>query len=355
MNELGSQPPVELIWNKGIAARCDRRIPNEFPNGRDYSPVLPWAGGLASSRLPDNLISTPESFKDVRGGELIWVRLSWLKSFVKQALPRIEGRFILVTGDSDSCVPSELPSEARAILESPKVVHWFAQNCDGTWARERISPIPIGIDFHMQAERPIWGEPVSSAAQQESTLLSIRKGLPLCAGRIQKVYLDFAWQQGWGLRHHRRYHPLKGTKFHESRRRIARKMIKNESAFCQPGPLPRSQMWQQRGQYAFVLSPHGMGLDCHRTWEALALGHIVLVPSSSLDTLYSGLPVVALKSWSDITPENLREWLSRYPEGAARSEKLTSNYWITRARSTLEIPARPPAAVASEVTFRRVT
>jgi len=64
---------------------------------------------------------------------------------------------------------------------------------------------------------------------------------------------------------------------------------------------------------------------------------------------------VALKSWSDITPENLREWLSRYPEGAARSEKLTSNYWITRARSALEIPARPPAAVASEVTFRRVT
>lgn len=334
MNEPGSQPPVELIWNKGIAARCDRRIPDEFPNGRDYSPVPTLAGVLASSRLPDNLISTPEIFKDIQDGELIWVRLSWLKSFVKQALSLIRGRFILVTGDSDSCVPSELRSEARTILECPKVVHWFAQNCDGSWARERISPIPIGIDFHMQAERPIWGDPVSSPAQQEQKLISIQKGLPLCANRNPKVYVDFAWQQGWGLLHHRRYHPLKGTKFHESRRRIARKMIKNQSVFCQPGPLPRSQMWQERGRYVFVLSPHGMGLDCHRTWEALALGHIVLVPSSSLDILYSGLPVVALKSWSDITPENLREWLSLHRQGEALRERLTSEYWVNLVRST---------------------
>jgi hypothetical protein len=336
MNKPDFQPPVELIWNKGIAARCDRRIPDEFPNGRDYSPISTQAGSLASSRLPDNLISTPEIFKDVQDGELIWVRLSWVKSFVKQVLPLIENRFVLVTGDSDSCAPSELRSEARAILESPKVVHWFAQNCDRTWPQERISPIPIGIDFHMQAERPIWGEPMSSPSQQERTLLSIQKELPPCADRIQKVYVDFAWQQGWGLRHHRRYHPLKGTKFHESRRRIARKMIKNESAFCQPGPLPRSQMWRERGRYVFVLSPHGMGLDCHRTWEALALGHIVLVPSSSLDTLYSGLSVVALKNWSDINPENLREWLSLCPEVAATSEKLTSDYWIARAKSPVE-------------------
>jgi hypothetical protein len=348
MNEPDSRLPVELIWNKGIAARCDRRIPDEFPNGRDYSPVSTEAGSFASSRLPDNLISNPGSFKDVRDGELIWVRLSWVKSFIRQALPFIKSRFILVTGDSDSCVPSELRSEARAILESPKVMLWFAQNCDGTWPGERISPIPIGIDFHMQAERPIWGEPAASPAQQERTLLSIQNGLPSCADRIQKVYVDFTWQQGWGLRHHRRYHPLKGTRFHESRRRIARKMIKNDSAFCQPGPLPRSQMWQERGRYAFVLSPHGMGLDCHRTWEALALGHIVLVPSSSLDTLYSGLPVVAFNSWSDITAENLREWHSLYRPGGGQRERLRSAYWIELMRSAAV--KDPPGAFAGGYT-----
>ncbi len=334
MSELLSQPKVELIWNKGIAGRGNRRIPDEFPNGQNYSPDSTLAGALASSALPDNLISDPEIFKDVQDGELLWVRLSWLKSFVKQVLPLITARFVVVTGDSDSSTPSELRSEARALLESPKVVHWFAQNCDGSEAREKISPIPIGIDFHTLSERAIWGEPASSPLQQERSLESIQASLPLCTDRIQRVYVDFAWQRGWGLLHHRRYHPLKGTTFHENRRRITRKLGKNESVFCQPGPLPRGQMWQERGRYAFVLSPHGMGLDCHRTWEALALGHIVLVPSSSLDGLYDGLPVIPLKRWDEISSDNLSKWLSLHRQNEQLRERLSSKYWIDRMRAT---------------------
>jgi hypothetical protein len=34
-----------LVWNKGIAARCDRRIPDEFPDGRTYVHVPTLAGG----------------------------------------------------------------------------------------------------------------------------------------------------------------------------------------------------------------------------------------------------------------------------------------------------------------------
>lgn len=326
-----TEPAVELIWNKGIAAYCDRRIPDEFPGG-EYSSISTFAGALASSRLPDNLISDPSIFDNLRHGELVWVRLSWLKSFVRQVLPRLKSRFILVTGDSDSCAPSELLPEARAILECSNVVHWYTQNYDGTMPAERISPIPIGIDFHMLSERPIWGETPSSPVQQEQVLQSIAKELPLLGNRFQKVYVDFAWQQGLGLRHYRRYHPLKGTKFHESRRRVVRKMAKNELVFGQTSPLPRSQMWRERGKYVFVLSTHGMGLDCHRTWEALALGHIVLVPSSALDQLYEGLPVVALQSWDDITCENLARWVSVY-SGINAGERLTTTFWVQQMRS----------------------
>jgi hypothetical protein len=299
------------------------------------------AGALTSSRLPDNLISRLADFVNVREGELVWVRLSWLRSFVKQVLPLVKGEFILVTGDSDSCVPSEVMPEARAILASRNVLHWFTQNYDGSMVGERISAFPIGIDFHMLSERPIWGEDVSTPAQQEQVLRSIRANLPALKDRIAKVYVDFAWQQGLGLRHYRRFHPLKGTKFHENRRKVARKMRKNESAFCQTGPLPRNQMWQTRGQYAFVLSPHGMGLDCHRTWEALALGHIVLVCSSAIDPLFVDLPVICLKSWDDITAENLTKWQSRYATETPTDEKLTTRYWVERMRSAvrLESPA----------------
>jgi hypothetical protein len=338
MTEPVPDARVELIWNKGIAARCDRRLPDEFPNG-SYSPVPTFAGAYASSKLPDNLVLDPAAFDDLRENEMLWVRLSWLKSFVRQVLPRIKAQFILVTGDSDSCVPSELAAEARAILGCPNIIHWYTQNYDGSLPTERVSPIPIGIDFHMLAERPIWGEQRSTPAQQERTLESIRDELPLLENRAIQVYLDFGWQRGLGLRNYRRFHPLRGTAFHESRRRVVKIMRAKEAVCCQSGPLPRSQMWRERGKYVFVLSPHGTGLDCHRTWEALALGHIVLVPSSSLDPLYTGLPVIAFKQWDEINPENLGKWVRHYvecPQSSDPGTRLRTSFWVQQMRSAKE-------------------
>jgi hypothetical protein len=329
--EKATSQKVELVWNKGIAALCDRRFPDEFPDGKGYLPVPAHAGALWSSRLPDDLIADPSAAGKIGNGDLVWVRLSWLKSFVRQVLPLVKADFVLVTADSDSCVPSELGSQARAVIDCSKIVHWYAQNYDGSVPAERISPIPIGIDFHMVSEKAIWGEEVSSPPEQERVLVSIGKSLSPLQARRKRVYVDFGWKRGFGL--YRLFHPLEGTRFRENRRQLAGKLRRNELVHVQPEPLPRREMWRRRGQYAFVLSPHGNGLDCHRTWEALALGHIVLVPSSSLDSLYSDLPVVPLKSWSEITPENLENWLSMHSNGGAHHEKLRSSYWVNEMRS----------------------
>jgi hypothetical protein len=329
---------VELVWNKGIASQCDRRIPDEFPDGRTYCPVPTLAGVFSSPKLPDNLISEPAAYTNVRDGELIWVRVSWLRSFVKQVLPLVKSKFVLVTADSDSSVPSELVPEARSILGHRNILHWYAQNCDGSMAPERISPIPIGVDLHSLGERPIWGERQSTPFEQEQALQSIRKCLPRLENRIPKVYVDFAWQPRPSLRdylrlpplRHRLFHPLNSTRFREARQQIAKKVRRNALVYCQTGSLPRNELWRARGEFAFVLSPHGMGLDCHRTWEALALGHIVLVPSSGLNRLYDGLAVVILKSWSDITVQNLQQWLSLHRDWDGVHEKLRNSYWIRK-------------------------
>jgi len=345
MEQLAGQS-VDLVWNKGIAALCDRRFPDEFPDGKSYSPVPAHAGALWSSRLPDNLISDPLACCEIGDDELVWVRLSWLRSFVRQVLPFVKANFVLVTGDSDSCVPSDLGSEASAVLECSKVVHWYTQNYDGSMPSERISPIPIGIDFHMLSEKAIWGEDVSPPLEQERALVSIGKSLSPLPTRFQRVYVDFGWQRRFDLR--RLFHPLEGTSFHENRHQLAKKLCRNELVYCQTGPLPRREMWRKRGEYAFVLSPHGNGLDCHRTWEALALGHIVLGASSSLDGLYVGLPVVALTSWSEITPKNLERWLSLYSNGGATHEKLRSSYWVNEMRSSAKGWAASGPFTASE-------
>ena len=136
--------------------------------------------------------------------------------FRQTSSPLLKKNFLLATSDSDSCVPSETMPEARQLLQSNKVLHWYAQNYDGTLNSKKISPLPIGIDFHTLSERPVWGQSVTTPLQQECELVSIAAQLPKCTERLGSVYVDFAWQQGLGLRNYRRFHPLKGTKFHES-------------------------------------------------------------------------------------------------------------------------------------------
>jgi hypothetical protein len=52
---------VELVWNKGIARLCDRRFPDEFADPEIYTPDPSYAGALASSKLPGNLVTNPET------------------------------------------------------------------------------------------------------------------------------------------------------------------------------------------------------------------------------------------------------------------------------------------------------
>lgn len=311
---------AELVWNKGIAAQCDWRIPDEFPAGLGFGTVLDPVGHIAPPHLLGNLVSNAKIFTEVKDGDLVWVRLSWVKSFLHQVLPLIKAKFVLVTADSDVSVPTPIMAEALQVLENSNVLHWFAQNCEGPGFLGRMSPIPIGIDFHTLSERPLWGESTESPQEQERVLQSIRAEFRPAQKRIRKVYIDFAWQPA------HLYRPVK-------RQQIIAMLLANECAVFQSKPLPRRELWRKWGEYAFVLSPHGTGLDCHRTWEALACGNIVLVPSSPLDSLYEGLPVIPVKDWSDVTPRSLDKWLEHYSGCRAGEEKLTSVYWVDRMKA----------------------
>lgn len=314
-------PLAELVWNKGIASMCDWRIPDEFPPGQGYKSVPDVEGHIAPPHLLSDLISDVSAYQDIHDGQLVWAKLSWLKSFIRQVLPSIKAKFILVTGDSDTSVPSGAMLESQMILRNSNIVHWFAQNCDSPDPTGRMSPIPIGIDFHTLCERRLWGESISSSKQQEIVLQSVRRNLPKLPQRIRKVYIDFAWQPP-------------NFRLAGKRQEIVDQVRGNDCVYLQQGPLRRSRMWRERGEYAFVLSPHGVGLDCHRTWEALALGHIVLVPKSPLDSLYAGLPVIPIADWNEIKTENIEKWLVTHSALEIDGEKLRSRYWTKKMRAT---------------------
>jgi hypothetical protein len=82
------------------------------------------------------------------------------------------------------------------------------------------------------------------------------------------------------------------------------------------------------------VSPHGNGLDCHRTWEALALGCIPIVKSSGIDPLFDELPVWIVNQWSDVTADAMRTKIEEFRNINFNYDKLTVGYWKSKIVST---------------------
>jgi hypothetical protein len=86
-------------------------------------------------------------------------------------------------------------------------------------------------------------------------------------------------------------------------------------------------------QYHFALSPRGNGIDCHRTWELLLAGVIVITKTSLLDDMYHDLPVVILKDWNELNnlEQKLKEWYQIHIHKTSMeyiAKRLTFQHWF---------------------------
>ena len=162
--------------------------------------------------------------------------------------------------------------------------------------------------------------------------------MPANGQRLLRVHADFHFNK------HAR--PPMG----EGRDAVESTLRANPLIDFQAEKIPRLDLWREKTSYAFVVSPHGNGLDCHRTWESLALGNIVIVKRSPLDPLYGGRPVVIVNHWSEITQEALAQWQGEHARTFSEPsfrERLTNRYWIDRIREESKRPlqSRPRALV----------
>jgi len=312
LNTRASFRPTHFVWSRGLALSCDH------------------SGGLAFVRRQRGggrppLRFAADAYANIREGDLVWVRVTALPQFVDEVLPHVDARFALVTGDEDWSIPSGF-ERSREVIENPNVVCWFAQNSDGSDDSGKILPIPIGLDFHTISGRHKWGHWQATPAQQEAELVELRAQMPSNADRLVRAHADFHLNK-------------RDNAFHgETRHTIEALLRASPCVDFQLRKVPRLELWREKTRYAFVISPHGHGLDCHRTWESLALGNIVIVKRSSLDALYEGLPVVIVDDWRDITEDNLHRWHAEHRDAFASGgvqERMTTQYWITHMRRTL--------------------
>jgi hypothetical protein len=175
----------------------------------------------------------------------------------------------------------------------------------------KIIKIPIGLDYHTLSQNTYYWGNKKSAIEQETELMNI-KTKPFWEREL-KCYSNF---------HFVDY----GNKFGYSRKDIINIVPKN-IIYYEPTQINRLVTWNNQTEYAFVISPFGNGMDCHRTWEALILGCIVIVKSSPLDILYNELPVLIVNEWEDITEQLLTDTVIEFKHKKFNYDKLTLAYY----------------------------
>lgn len=252
---------------------------------------------------------------------------SWLTItiFMKTIVPQLTKKIIVVSNDSDMDAPifekyvgpgDEIAKEEiRAFIDSDLCLHWFTQNC--TFEHPKVTPIPIGMDYHtVTTDGAKWGIPNSSPIEQENILLSIKNNSIHFSQRINKCYANCHFN-------------IHDEKYYRQERIECVNYVPSSVVFYEPEQVNRNQTWINQSKYAFVLSPAGGGIDCHRTWEALILGCIPIVKRFNIphDKVYDDLPVLIVDNWSDITQELLDKTIQKFKNGSFNYDKLTLKYW----------------------------
>jgi hypothetical protein len=256
-------------------------------------------------------ISNPESESrrlpltyPTNAGESIYIHNTALERFVSELLPKIRVPFVLVSGDTDRTVPDDCQQACACILESPFLIRWFSQNCTKT-DNPKLVQLPIGMYFHTKIPGKVLGSADQTVEEQMRSVEEVQSIL------IEKQNLCYS-----------NFHFLMNTRYGNHRRDAIMNISRN-LIYYEVNRVSRMESWLNMIKYKYVISPHGNGLDCHRTWEALVLGCIPIVKTSVLDPMYQGLPVLIVQKWSDVN----KELLESFVPVQTSMEKLTLKYW----------------------------
>ena len=246
-------------WNRSWRLACDIGPPLSR-----FGPSLD--NGAIAEALPEHY--EPLFIADVGGVDapppLVFVSTLALPAFIRDVLPRVSRRFVLVTGLADWGPVRVLgTSTAQLLVDDSRILAWWAEMCDlGGDGRGKVRSLPLGVDLHTLAfkrdERPGWGPPCPPLEQA--------RALWHAASRAE--HRDNRVHVFWGIHNRRRL-------------AVSSAATRAPSVFAvDPAPtgsLLRVDLWARMGDCAWVACVEGYGIDCHRTWEALSLGCGVVV------------------------------------------------------------------------------
>lgn len=224
----------------------------------------------------------------VKKGDIIYVQGHFFHRFLSDHHPYIPNPYILITHYWDTSINGQF----AFLLNDPKIIAWFAVNVDN-YRHPKLFTIPLGVDVKHGKWKAIENVRNKTAKDKKKYLLYMNFTLNTCRyerGKVNQLFFNKPY------------------------------CFKPEGKKLEP-------YLQDVAASKFVLSPRGAGLDTFRTWEALYMGSIPVVRTSSLDILFEGLPVLIIDNWEEIDEQFLNEKYAEFSKKAYNWEKLSPKYW----------------------------
>lgn len=257
----------------------------------------------SNAHIDDDLLRAHQS------GGSIYICTDALLNFSINHLPKITDTFTLLSGDSDIRLDALMVNipQIQSILNHPKLHQWYAQNLDVE--HEKIEPLPIGMDYHTMNEKPnFWGPGIQSPAIQEQDLLKVIHSSKNFKDRRFLGYCNWT------------------NSINNSDRTLCLDRIQKELCYFEKSAIPRIETWNNQANHMFVISPEGIGMDCHRTWEALLLGCVPVVKKNK-HNLFKNLPVWEVNDWSEFNATNVLEKIQYFCEVEFDYSELFMKFW----------------------------
>lgn len=265
---------------------------------------------------------------DVEELHFVFVQVELIDDFMDKMLPCLAGPLVLIFGDHDATFPRQVdprfksPSISaghwRQLLTDERVSHVWATHLDSREGSGRVSSLPVGLN--PGEFPPDWNADRILASMHEPP--SDIMGRPLVA-------LDCDRQ--------RRVHP--------ERARVLGMCTGEWRGFCRRETMAKDAFVAGIKRYPFILAVHGGGIDSNpKAWMAIASGVIPIVERFAGDSIYDGLPVAFVDSWSNesLSVERMLEWRSslsvHFDDPAAWAkvrERLSTEHWWGLIRASL--------------------
>ena len=239
---------------------------------------------------PINIIHNSENFvkedyDGIKDGNSVFIVTNCIKHFVREVLPGIKEnglRIKVVTGASDIGVPNHLDrmdDKTYLAVFGDSLIHWFTQNFDNPTDISEYTCIPLGMDYHTNAE--------ISPRDQEKKLIEIYKKSGSFSERRSKSLSCFQFR-------------LFSDKSQDKWKAME---ALNELSFNDvlTERRDREYLWKLMAKYKFIICPCSSGIDTNLIYESILLGCEPITKRGTISHMLIDLPVLIINDWTELS------------------------------------------------------